>query len=38
VRNISNFLKSYFGLMDLKFLDKIAELEEQDQKKEVKKL
>tara|TARA_B110001454_G_scaffold97604_1_gene92419 strand:- start:2684 stop:2800 length:117 start_codon:yes stop_codon:yes gene_type:complete len=38
VINISNFLKSYFGLMDLKFLDEIAELEEQDQKKEVKKL
>jgi len=38
VKNICNFLKSYFELMDLKYLDEIAELEEQDQKKEVKKL
>lgn len=38
VKNICNFLKSYFELMDLKYLDEIAELEKQDQKKEVKKL
>ena len=38
VKNTCNFLKLSFGLMSLKCLDEITELEEQAQKKEVKKL